>query len=101
MIAGETPYFDSIYDNNGEGEYVLPKKMIKSILAAKRLANVSTRVLFPCHGARLVVSSWLEIDGSLDNYLRGDLEGKMEWVDRFDSKMLLEIKKPYLSEESK
>ena len=96
VIAGETPYFDSIYEEGGAGDYVLPKKVVKSILSAKQLVNVSSYRMFPCQGDRLAVPSWMEIENSMDEYLYGDLEGRLEEGDRFTSKMLLEIKEPYL-----
>jgi len=98
VIAGETPYFDSIYEEGGAGDYVLPKKMVKSILSAKQLANVSTYRMFPCNGDKISIPSWTEIDESLEEYLYGDLEGRLEEGDCFTSKILLEIKDPYLFE---
>jgi hypothetical protein len=100
VIAGETPYFDSIYEEGGAGDYALPKKVVKSILSAKQLVNVSTYRMFPCNGKRISLPSWTQIDESLNEYLYGDLEGRLEEGDRFTSKILLEIKDPYLLEVS-
>jgi len=94
VVAGETPYFDSIYENSKEGNYVLSKKMVKSIISASQLANVSTYRMLPCNSHWISVPSWIEIEDTLDEYLYGDLNGRMEEDDRFTSKMLLDIRYP-------
>jgi hypothetical protein len=94
VVAGETPYFDCIYENSKEGNYVLSKKMVKSIISANQLANVSTYRMLPCNSHWISVPTWIEIEDTLDEYLYGDLNGRMEEDDRFTSKMVLDIRYP-------
>jgi hypothetical protein len=100
VIAGETPYFDSIYGECGAGDYVLPKKVVKSILSAKQLSNFAAYKMFPCNCSKILIAFWTQIDEYMDKYLHGDLERGLEDGDRSTSKILLELKELCLFEVS-
>lgn len=91
VIAGETPYYDSIAEVNNHGETVLPKPVLKAIQASKEVAIVSISRFFPAEGDSVVIRSWSEIEDGLDDYLRGDLQGQIIEDDRFRSEILLDI----------